>query len=213
MKWSEEAWQQALPIYEAILDLPFVRELAEGTLSQERFLFYIGQDSVYIENYCRVLAHIASRLPRLEQTRDFLKFASDGLLVEQALHESYLPSGAMKPSPTPTTLLYDSFEASLGLGPVEVEAAGILPCFWVYKRVGEEIIKKSSRDNPYIRWIETYADDTFAESNRRAIEICNELAEAASPEIRHRMTEAFVMSTRMEWMFWQSAYETERWKI
>ncbi len=215
MKWSDWAWEQARPVYDDILDLPFVKELAAGTLSRDRFLFYLRQDSIYLENYTRVLAHIASRLPRTEQTLDFLKFAHDGILVERALHESYLKgqghdNGAL---PTPTTLLYNSYERAKGLGPVEVEAACVLPCFWVYKRVGEEIIKKSASDNPYSRWIETYADQTFAESNRRAIEICDELAEAATPEIRREMTEAFVMATKMEWMFWDSAYRKETWKI
>ena len=61
--WSHTAWQTALPVYEAILQLPFVRELADGTLSRERFNRYIGQDSLYINQYCKILAHIASRSP------------------------------------------------------------------------------------------------------------------------------------------------------
>ena len=89
-KWSEKAWKEVEPIYRAILDHPFVRELAEGTLNRERFLFYIRQDSIYIANYCRVLAHIASRLTDTDQTEDFLRFAADGVAVERALHQSFL---------------------------------------------------------------------------------------------------------------------------
>lgn len=213
MKWSEEAWQQAQPIYSAILSLPFVCELAEGTLSRERFLFYIRQDSIYLENYSRLLAHIASRLPLQDQINSFLKFSADGILVERALHESYLRNIPTDLQPTPTTLLYNSFESSKAYGPVEIEAASILPCFWVYQKVGEEIMKNSTYDNPYYHWIETYADPTFVESNSRAIEICDQLAENTSPDMRRQMTETFVMSTRMEWMFWDSAYNFEKWKI
>ncbi len=212
-KWSEEAWEAALPTIKAIFELPFVKELAEGTLSKEKFLFYLAQDSIYIENYSRVLAHIASRLPNQEQSADFLKFATDGFAVEKALHESYLGNQSIKAQATPTTLLYNSDELVKSLGPVEIEAASILPCFWVYKRVGEEILKTCSRENPFFHWIETYGDETFAESNRRAIEICDELASNTSDDIRKQMTEAFVMATKMEWMFWESAYNMERWKI
>lgn len=214
MKWSEEAWNAAAEIYDRILELPFVRELAAGTLSRERFQFYIGQDSMYIDNYSRVLAHVGSRMPRKEWMEDFLRFASDGIAVEKALHEFYLTghdTGSLRPSPT--CLLYNSYEAAKAMAPVEVEAASILPCFWVYQRVGESIMRECAEGNPYARWIETYGDEGFAESNCRAIEICDGLAEGASPEVRAQMTEAFVMSTRMEWMFWDSAYRMEQWPV
>jgi len=51
------------------------------------------------------------------------------------------------------------------------------------------------------------------QSTTRAIEILDELAEAASPAVRAQMTEAFVNATRMEWMFWDSAYKMEKWPI
>lgn len=214
MKWSEEAWRSAEPVYREILRLPFVQELAAGTLSRERFMFYIRQDSLYVDNYSRVLAHIASRLPGKAQMEDFLKFASDGILVEKALHESFLGDGNIAGvRPTPTCLLYNSYESSKALEPVEIEAASILPCFWVYQRVGVEILAGCRPDNPYRRWIETYGDEAFARSNLRAIEICDELAAATTDAVRARMTDAFLTSTRMEWMFWDSAYRMEQWPV
>ncbi len=212
-KWSDDAWKAASHIYQEILNLPFVKQLSEGTLSKDKFIFYINQDSIYIENYCRVLAHIASRLKKQEHISDFLKFASVGIEVEKILHATYLGEGHNSVSPTPTTLLYNSYESAKGLGPVEIEAASILPCFWVYQKVGEHIYQTSSHDNPYYQWIATYSDKDFEKSTLRAIEICDELAENSSEEIRQKMTEAFVMATRMEWMFWDSAYNLEKWKI
>lgn len=213
MKWSEEAWQQVDAIYRQILKLPFVTELSEGTLAKERFDFYIAQDALYLDNYSRVLAHIASRIPSKSHSEAFLRFALDGVLVEKALHESFLGPNKGNASPTPTCRLYMDFEASKAFAPVEVEAASTLPCFWVYQRVGSEIIRKSRKDNPYSRWIETYADETFAAATERAIEICDELAAKTTPEIRESMTEAFVYATKMELMFWDSAYKFEKWTI
>ena len=46
--WSQLAWNEADHIYRAILELPFVRQLADGTLPREIFDRYIGQDSLYI---------------------------------------------------------------------------------------------------------------------------------------------------------------------
>ncbi len=213
MKWSEELWREVEGIYRDILRLPFVEELTRGTLCRERFQFYIRQDAYYLDNYSKVLAHIASRLTSKDWMADFLEFASCGIEVEKAMHASYADLSARPIEPTPTCLLYCSYESAKALEPVEVEAAAILPCFWIYMLVGQEIHRNSSAGNSYSKWIETYADETFARSTARAIEICDELAAATSPEIRRRMTEAFVAATKMEWMFWDSAYNMEKWKI
>lgn len=213
MKWSEKVWNEVEGIYRNILRLPFVRELTDGTLSRERFEFYISQDALYIDNYSRVLAHIASRIPSKQQSEDFLHFALDGVLVERALHQSFIGDSKNEALPSPACLLYMNFETAKALDHVEVEAAAVLPCFWIYQRVGEEIVRNSAEDNPYRRWIETYADETFAVSTRRAIEICDELAENTTQRVRDLMTEAFIYAAKMEWMFWDSAYNLEQWKI
>ena len=213
--WSNAAWQAAQPVYEKIIAHPFVAELAAGTLSQERFRFYLRQDALYLAHYAEVLAHTASRLGRRDFTADFLRFASDGMAVEKALHESYLCGDVPAPGEiSPACMLYTSVLRAQATAPAEVEAAAVLPCFWVYRRVGEEILSRRSGDgNPYSRWIETYADPAFAASTDRAIEICDALADAAGSRTRALMTDIFVLCTRMEWMFWDSAYRLETWRI
>ncbi len=213
MKWSEEVWKKVEGIYEEILQLPFVKELTAGTLSRERFFFYIKQDAYYIENYSKVLSLIGSRLPKKEWREDFLKFALDGIIIENALHSSFTDICSSKLQPTPTCLLYCSFESATCLEAVEIAAAAILPCFWIYMLVGNDIHKRRKIDNPYAKWIETYADEAFAISTAKAIEICDQLAANATEEIRDKMTDAFVMASKMEWMFWESAYNMEKWKI
>lgn len=213
-KWSENAWKAAEGIYNSILQQAFIKELADGSLAEEKFLFYLGQDAHYLNTYCRSLAHVASRLKRNEDVEAFLRFASDGIFVERALHESFL-KGKVLPPMSPTCKLYTSVEEASALDTVSVEAAALLPCFWVYQRVGEHILQTATNldSNPYARWIETYGDETFAQSTRKAIEICDRLAEEASEEERRRMTEIFITCTRLEWMFWDSAYALEQWKI
>lgn len=213
MKWSLQAWNKVENVYNSILKHPFVRELAAGTLSRARFDFYIGQDALYIDNYSRVLAHIASRIPSKKHSEDFLRFALDGIMVERALHQSFISDTQKLVHPSPVCRQYMDFESSKAYAPVEVEAAAVLPCFWVYQRVGTEIIKTGTPDNPYSRWIGTYADEAFAASTLRAVEICDELADNTTQAVRDLMTEAFIIATKMEFLFWDSAYNSEQWKI
>ena len=236
-RWSDEAWEAALPTYEKMLRHPFVGALAAGTLSADRFRFYIRQDALYLDGYARRLAHVAARLPRKEQTEAFLHFALDGIAVERALHAQFLAGDLPTVEEmSPTCLLYTSVLEAQATAPVEVEAAAVLPCFVVYQRVGEAILARARAaaapnaapaptaetpehtdtpllENPYRAWIETYADPAFAASTERAVAICDELAAAAGAETRSRMTELFVRCTRMEWLFWESAWNLENWKI
>ncbi len=214
MRWSEEAWIAASPVYERILQHPFVTALTDGTLSRERFLFYLSQDAKYLESYSRVLAHVASRLTERDEIESFLKFALDGVAVERALHESFLSDcNRNEIAVSPSCLSYISLLKSQSYEPVEVEAASLLPCFWIYQKVGENIASKCSHDNPYSRWIETYSDETFRAATQKAIVLCDDMADRSTVEIRRKMIEIFVMCARMEWQFWDSAWNLEKWKI
>ena len=214
-RWSDQAWKAAEPVYRRIIEHPFVGELAAGSLSEERFRYYLRQDALYLDGYARRLAHIAARLTRKEHTEAFLHFALEGIEVERALHASFL--GGEHPAPdeiSPTCLLYTSVLESRPPAPVGAGAPPVLPCSVSSQGAGEESPARRQGDtNPSRRWIETYGDASFAEATARAVGICDELAEAASEEVRRRMTDLFVRCTRMEWMFWESAWNLEKWEI
>lgn len=214
-KWSDTAWNAVEPIYTKILQLPFLKQLADGSLSAEKFRFYISQDALYLDGYAACLAHIASRLRHKDQIESFLKFALDGIEVERALHASFLSDIELsKLEKSPSCLLYTSLLKAQATSPVEVEAAATLPCFWIYQRVGEDLLANAIIEgNQYGNWISTYGDPSFAIATNRAIEICDALADEASDEIKQAMTDIFVKCAKMEWLFWESAYNMEQWKI
>jgi thiaminase/transcriptional activator TenA len=48
------------------------------------------------------------------------------------------------------------------LAQVEVTMASVLPCFWIYKKVGDHIYQQQNKqNNPYQTWIDTYAGEEF----------------------------------------------------
>lgn len=208
--WSTDTWNASEPVFKAILELSFIKELADGTLSQERFLNYIRQDNLYIDDYSRVLAHIASRLSSIDDVATFLEFAGDGVAMEKGLHAMYVHDGAAEKSPA--CLFYSSLLKAQAYEDVAVEAAAILPCFWIYQKVGEHILSIARLEgNPYADWIRAYSDPAFDASTRRAIGVCDRLADAATPATRAHMTEIYLQCSRLEWLFWDSAYRLESW--
>lgn len=216
MKWSEKAWDAINPIYRKTLELPFIQELIAGTLERDKFVFYIQQDSLYLADYGKVLLAIASKLTNPEHIEAFIGFAGESISVENELHKMLFAElkADKKQTASPSCLLYTSYLLRQLNAPVEVMAAAVLPCFRIYKEVGDYILKHQAKGyNPYQAWIDAYGGDEFTESVKKASGICDELAERSTEEQRNLMTEAFVACSKMEWMFWESAYNMEQWKI
>ena len=63
MSWSEEAYRSVTSILEDIKAHPFIRELALGTLSKDKFSRYIAQDKIYLKGYAAEMEAISQMLP------------------------------------------------------------------------------------------------------------------------------------------------------
>ncbi len=207
-------WEVAAPVYDDILRLPFNVELADGTLDRDRFRFYIFQDSRYLADFARALAIAGARLDATEQVLEYLRFAEGAIVVERALHASYfaefgVPEGLEQ---SPACAFYTNYLlATASHRSVEEAVAALLPCFWIYREVGTAIHARAAADNPYRRWIDTYAGEDFSASVDRAIAITDDVAAGAAPATRERMRDAYLTSSRLEWLFWDSAHRMERW--
>ncbi len=215
--WSEKVWDEATPIFNKIKNHPFIKSLMDGSLSEEQFLFYISQDSIYLGEYGKILAGIGAKLSDLKHRSLFLKFSSDTVFVEQELHKSYktaLKSNQLQKA-SPTCLLYTSFlHQQLAMEPVEVAIAATLPCFVIYKKAGDYILEnQTTQNNPYQNWIDTYGGEEFAQAVQQAENIANNLAGSASEETCQKMTDAYLTASKLEWMFWDSAFKLEKWPV
>ncbi len=216
MKWSESTWKEIQECYQSILNMPFIKELSEGSLPKDKFRFYIAQDSLYLEHFGRTLSLIAAKITDLHDVLAFMRFAENAIVVENALHESYFKDFGLtdKGVLEPACHHYIHFlRSTAALESVEIAVAAVLPCFWIYREVGNYIYEiQNTVDNPYKKWIATYAGEEFSTAVDQAIAICDRLAENTTEETRKKMNEAFATASRMEYHFWEAAYELKKWK-
>ena len=214
MKFTDQLWDKITPIYQAILEMPFIQELTDGTLPQEKFLFYMRQDTLYLADYSKALSLAGIRADHNEHTRQFLDFATNAIDVERELHGEFYEKfdAGLEIKKSPSCFSYTNFLLSTAtMKDNAVTFAALLPCFWIYREVGLQIYENSAADNPYQKWINTYAGEEFNEGVEKAIAITDEVA-AEEPESRRKeMEHAFVRSSQLEWMFWDSAYRMEEW--
>lgn len=209
MKFSTKAWELSSKTVDAIKSHAFIQELRKGILCQEKFSYFIEQDYLYLTEFSRCLTIIAARIsPRYSSK--FLQFAQEIKTAEQDIVHVYFQD-QFKSTPTdlftPATICYTNFLLNICANePVEVGVATLLPCFWVYQDVGIFIAKKSSKNNKYQRWIDTYSSSEFETSVKEAITICDELASDSTEIIREKMLDAFFKSCCLEWHFWNDSY-------
>ena len=217
MKWTDQAWEAIQPIYQEILKMPFIEELKNGTLPLEKFQFYMLQDAKYLEHYGRALAALGAKAEDNEMALDFFEFGKNALIVERALHEAYFKQFKLEPNQEitiePVCHHYIHFlKSTVAYDPIEVATAAILPCFWIYKEVGDHIYQNQNTDNnPYKNWIETYSGEEFAEGVKKALQYSNYMAENSTDKGRKAMLEAFIAASRLEYKFWDAAYRNITW--
>ncbi|WP_017583777.1 thiaminase II [Nocardiopsis valliformis] len=207
-------WEETASTRDAIDVLPFVQGIGDGSLSRERFDYYMIQDALYLRGYARALASAAAKAETSDEIAFFAKAAHGAIMVESSLHEGSVGSIGEDVRPSPTCTAYTSYVLSIAhtQGYPEL-VAGVLPCFWVYTDVGERLMAKAGdlAEHPYGEWIATYGDEEFARSTEQVKAIADRLAEGAGEATVARMREAFVRATNYEWMFWDAAWRREAW--
>lgn len=209
-KWTEEAWAEASGIYADIIGHPFITELAEGTLSTEKFDRYIAQDELYLGNYGRQMFEFAAMIDNPQQREMFTEFARAGMEGEKAMHEMLIARFGIntKVSPSKVTADYNAHtELAIRSGRKEIAFAALLPCIWIYNEVGQHILRiAKTENNPYREWIEEYGNEEFSAAVAQVLELIDKYAEQTDDATYVEMTRQFCDGARFEYDFWDYGY-------
>jgi thiaminase/transcriptional activator TenA len=216
----DDLWDAIDPVYQQILEHPFISELSDGTLPEEAFRRYLVQDSLFLDDYARALALAAARAPDTDTLRMFASHASEAIDAEREMQERLLAElgvsgGEVVATPrSPTTLGYGAYLIkSAILLDRHAALAAILPCYWIYWEVGLRLAERGSPDPRYQQWMETYTDPGFEQAVSGCIAAANAaLDEGSLGEIEEAQRHALI-AARFEWMFWDAAYRAEAWPV
>lgn len=214
--WFTQVRENTNYILEAIKKQPFITELINGTLPTDVFEFYINQDSLYLENYKKVLAAVGLKCTDNNDMQFFLSSATGIIDVENHLHQLFLKDKPFSKVLSPSCELYLSYLTKMTTNySLEEGLAAVLPCFTIYQEIGDYILANQNKNiiNPYQNWIDTYGGEEFAKSVAQAIEIVNKYAAKTTEETVKKMNLAFEKSSKLEFIFWDSAYKKEQWII
>ena len=218
-------WDATEKVRAEIDALPFIAELEAGTLAERDFAYYLAQDAQYLNGYSRVLARASALAPSEVEQAFWAEGARGCLEVAAELPRTWLsrhPQDGGGLALGPVTKAYvDHLLAASASGSYAVLTAAVLPCYWIYAEVGAALhARLASRrsagegglageggdasGHPYADWIETYADEGFAEATRRAIAYTDAAGRSASAGERQAMHAAFAASAVYEREFFDA---------
>ena len=213
--------ERAEPIWRAQHEHPFVRGIGDGTLDLERFKHWVRQDYRFLIEYCRLFGLAAARAPDLDTLARFADLLQATARTEMELHRGYarefgITEADLEGEPmAPTTRAYTDFLVRVAATGDFAELAGaLLPCMWGFAEVGQALRARGLPAEPrYARWIEMYADPQFVALAEWCRELVDRLAEGAAELQRRRIEEAFLTSSRYEYLFWEMAWRRETWPV
>jgi thiaminase/transcriptional activator TenA len=222
VSFSDHLRKLAKPIWDAQLKHPFVTALGKGTLPARKFKYYILQDARFLGVLARIFTAAEEKAPDVESALRFNKLAEETDIVERGLHENYGKKWKMTPKQmasvpmAPTNFAYTRHMLTVAAAGTVAEITVVaLPCAWIYYVVGQHFLKHGppKMNHPYRNWLMLYASPEFAAVQFWMRIKVDEWAEEAGGDERRRMEEAFVISSRYEWMFWEMAWTEEKWPV
>lgn len=196
---------------------PFVRGIADGTLDEEKFRYYMVQDYLYLIDYAKVFAIGVAKARDPETMRLFAGYVHQILDGEMDIHKGYMqrlgiPLEEAERAPVALdNLSYTSYMLRVAYdeGPAEI-AAAILSCALSYEYIAKEIVARdpAAADHPfYGEWVRGYADPGYAASNQVLVDLTERLTRDYSQAQLEHLTEIFIACSRYEGAFWDMAWE------
>lgn len=215
--------QHAHKSWEASFEHPFVKALIDGSLSAERFRFYQMQDARYLEGYADVCSVLSTKYSQPQDKLWFIEGAKLALVVEQQLHAEYgkqfgySAQDVARLELTPNNRSYQNHMLTCAAqGSLLKGLAALAPCPWLYTEIGIKIslqYEEIPSDHPYRNWLLTYTDPSFMSyTNELLLFLERESLEKSSEDHQIAM-EAFDLSVKYEWMFWDQAWNMQSWPV
>lgn len=166
MKLATQLWEQHRDLADASLLHPFVQGLGDGSLSSERYAYYIAQDIFYLEAFARAYALAGVKAPTWAGFQEF------HALTGAVLHEMNLHRGVVqrmgidlsKVQVGDATRRYTDFLLATAWGQdVGLIAAAMAPCMQLYVYIGQELAREQKEPHAYTSWIENYSNPAMGE--------------------------------------------------
>jgi len=172
--FTQKLWDSSLPVFNQIVTCEFLKKLTDGSLDKESFAHFLTQDIIYLQKDADALGRLAKRSDSEDDKAFFSALEQDGLEIEFILQDEYLTYYQLEAatSQSPAFEAYSAFLLKHSQeSTYENAVIALLPCFWLYSSMRIHTIDKVTGNNPYQKFIDTYAGDEYREYTKRFLQI------------------------------------------
>lgn len=192
---------------------PFVHRLGDGSLAEEAFRHYLGQDYLFLIHFARAYGLAVFKSETLEDMRQAAAGMA-AILDEMALHVKYCHdwgvSQAEMASLTESraTTAYTRYVLDKGMaGDLLDLHVALAPCVIGYAEIGANLRAEHAEEldgNPYRSWIETYAGTEYQNvASAQVAQLDRLMTTRGGPGRFPALAEVFRQAVRLETDFWE----------
>ena len=216
MSFSEDLRTSAGSLWEKTVTHPFVIELGDGTLPQEKFMVYFQQDHLFIRDWIALMCGAVSKAPEFADARPLADAIQGALWGEEGLFQEFFKEMGLSPEEVkgfnylPTSFGYSGFLRRVASDGSFLEIITLLLGIeWPYLDWAQRLTAAGKRpENKYYQaWIDIHASqelEGFVAWMRGLLDKPGD-ADAA------KLKSIFQSTLRYEYLFWEMAYRGETW--
>ena len=219
---TQRLWNAASPLISVTEQHPFLIAMVDGSLDMNSFRYYAVQDALYLKDFASCLRRLGDTARSDAYRKRLHAFAKGAEEAEMSLHHSFFQQwdiSADGVEQMPNCLLYTSYmERIVATKCHEEGLAVLLPCFWIYWHVGkcmlqlrEDLGDTVSRPPQFDAWIDMYSSNEFETEVMDYIAMMEDSCRDVDETTLQEMEKHFVMSCKLEHLFWDQAQQMLEW--
>ena len=217
MSFFERLKTAASAEWRAYTEHPFTNAMADGSLAEAAFRYYLVQDYLFLIEFARAYALAIYKSPGLADMREQAAGLSAILDVEMDLHVKLCAGWGLSPAdieqapPAVEMLAYTRYVLDAGMrGDLLALKVALAPCVIGYAEIAARLAVRPGADapaNPYRVWIAEYAGAPYQQVAAHARAQLDDLAgRYATPAREAELIAIFREATRLEADFWEMGW-------
>ena len=216
MSLSEDLKASVGPLWEKTVTHPFVTELGDGTLPEEKFNVYFQQDYLFLRDWIALMCGGIAKAPDYASARPLAAFVHGALQGEEGLFQQFFSDAGLSQTEVrdlkhlPTSFAHSGFLRRIAAdGTFHEIITALLGIEWPYLEWSKRLAAagKSPPNKYYQAWIDIHAGKELEDF---VTWIRGTLDSAAVADV-NSFEEIFLRTLRYEYLFWEMAYRGEEW--
>ncbi|WP_446898577.1 thiaminase II [Clostridium sp. LBM24168] len=216
MEFVNELNESVMDIWNAYLEQPFVLEMANGTLPDNKMKWYLIEDSLFLKEYVKACSVAIFKANNMSDMALFSTIIEGIVQGEYALRDSYLSNAGIDKQTlenmeqSKESRDYSNYIIKTVLnGELPEIIASLLPCMLSYYYIGQQLIKQDSKclDRRYGQVISEYVSEISLKNGKLCSDYMNKLCKYLDEQRKKKLFGIYRNVSIYELDFWNMLYK------